>query len=283
MKVRLNLFLEIYLILVIIRHIIAIFNALTRIQLASYGLASVPAEIWNILLSIMMIITLIFILKIKRWAIYIFACIHVINIIIQSSVFGEDLLVLIFVAIAICSIFAALLCIRKNGVSAWRLFFPKNTKQTQNKQSVIKGKILNKSTNDVNNLTIKEIEENGIDKKNENNSYEFEAYLNEVNNHIANLPRNEKGSLDYEKMTSIQRFAYTYKYDSPEIALEDLKQEIKISEETIARIQKEISEAIGGKRLKLRDLLRREQELLDEQNHILLRYSNIKYNNKLLK
>lgn len=282
-KGKLNIFLQLYLILVIIRHIIAIFNAFTKIQLASYGLASVPAEIWNIFLSVIMIFSLSCILKIKRWGIYLFVVIHVINIIIQSLVFDGDLFVLIFVASVICSVLAALLCIRKNGVSAWRLFFPMNNEQPKNEHSVITENIINKDADDLNSLVTEEIDKKVFYEKEEGDSCDCESCLNELDGYISILPHKEDGSVDYEKMTLIQRFAYTYKYDSPEIALKDLKQEIKMREAVILRKKREISESTGGDRIRLRDLLREEQRLLNEQNQIKFKYGNIKCSNKRIR
>ena len=89
---------------------------------------------------------------------------------------------------------------------------------------------------------------------------------------IDTLPQKEDGSLDYEKMTPVQQFAYTCKTESVEVALKDLYADIKALEKSIGKVKKELSSLSGGNRAKLRDFLREEHMKLDELYNLRNKY-----------
>lgn len=264
MKSKLNGFLEIFLWLVIIRHIIALFTVIPQIGMIISGYGSLSIIIWNIVLHITMIVILLNLLKVKKWALYLFGGVQLINIISQTLFFGKDLWELTIVATILCAIMAALLCLRKDGISAWQLFFPKK-EQTQKDELDIEFEMLQ--------------EEDVPNYKNISTEIpEDEINISEITNDevedltIDTLPQKEDGSLDYEKMTPIQQFAYTCKTESVEVALKDLNADIKALEKSIGKVKKELSSLSGGNRAKLRDSLREEQMKLNELYNLRNKY-----------
>lgn len=275
MNSKLNIYLEFFIYLVIIRHIIALFTAIIQILMTISELGSIIAIMWNIILNIVMIITLLYLLKVKRWALYFFGGIQLANIIFQWLVFDKDLVVLSIVAIILCVVMSLLLCIKKNGVSAWRMFFPIKDSTIINHKNIdhniLEDDILMTSDSS---LSVKEskLDINEI-KKNKT----------ELEDHIASLPRMNDGSLNYTNMSNIQRFAYTYTTESPEIALRDLNSDILVKKKNIEKLKKEITLLTGAERIKSRDLLHEEIKLLNELYEIRNKYSKNKYrtwNNK---
>ena len=253
---KLNTILEVFLYLVIIRHIIALFTTIPQIGMTISGYGSMSALAWNFVLHIAMIMILLNLLKIKRWALYLFGVIQLINIAFQSLFFGRDFWELTIVATILCAIMAALLCLRKDGISAWQLFFPKK-EQTQKDELDIEFEMLQEKDAPKHKNISTEIPEDGINTPETTND-EIEDLT------IDTLPQKEDGSLDYEKMTPIQQFAYTCKTESVEVALKDLNADIKVLEKKIVKVKKELSSLSGGNRAKLRDSLREEQMKLDK-------------------
>ena len=265
---KLNTILEVFLYLVIIRHIIALFTTIPQIGMTISGYGSMSELALNFVLHIEMIMILLNLLKIKRWALYLFGGIQLINIAFQSLFFGRDFWELTIVATILCAIMAALLCLRKDGISAWQLFFPKK-EQTQKDELDIEFEMLQEKDAPKHKNISTEIPEDEINISEATND-EFEDLT------IDTLPQKEDGSLDYEKMTPIQQFAYTCKTESVEVALKDLNADIKALEKTIGKVKKELLSLSGGNRAKLRDSLREEQMKLDELYNLRNKYSTKK-------
>lgn len=80
------------------------------------------------------------------------------------------------------------------------------------------------------------------------------------------LPKKKDGSVDYKKMTPQQRFDYTSVIDSPEVAIEDLKDDVAAKNEELEKINARLAKATGGERVELRDLIRAKKKELDELN-----------------
>lgn len=272
MKKNLNSILTIFLYLVILRHIIAIFTSISQLVMAFSGYLSLPVVLWNLAMHVAMIVVLFNILSIKRWAVYALGGIQVVNVAVLILFFRSDFFTSLFVAALLCLLLAALFCLKKEGVSAWRLFFPKTEKEEGNEpdcvdeiESVIEEK--------------KEVEgifvlESSVEKKNEDNKIrKFETSSIQDDDLLKSLPLKEDGSIDYEQMSTIQQFAYTYKTESLEVALKDLNADIKVLEKSIAKVKKELSSLSGGNRAKLRDSLRGEQAKLDELYGLRDKYS----------
>lgn len=265
MKSKLNGFLEIFLWLVIIRHIIALFTVIPQIGMIISGYGSLSVIIWNIVLHITMLVILFNLLKVKKWALYLFGGVQLTNIISQTLFFGRDFWELTIVATILCAIMAALLCLRKDGISAWQLFFPKKEATPKNDQDIEFEMLQEEDAPNYKNIST-EIPEDEINISEATND-EFEDLT------IDTLPQKEDGSLDYEKMTPIQQFAYTCKTESVEVAVKDLNADIKALEKKIGKIKKELSSLSGGNRAKLRDSLREEQMKLDELYNLRNKYA----------
>ena len=262
---KLNTILEVFLYLVIIRHIIALFTTIPQIGMAMSGYVSLFALAWNFVLHIAMIMILLNLLKIKKWALYLFGGIQLINIAFQSLFFGRDFWELTIVATILCAIMAALLCLRKDGISAWQLFLPKEEASPKDNQDIEFEMLQEEDAPNDKNIST-EIPEDEINISEATND-EFEDLT------IDTLPQKEDGSLDYEKMTPVQQFAYTSKTESVEVALKDLNADIKALEKSIGKVKKELSSLSGGNRAKLRDSLREEQIKLDELYNLRNKYA----------
>ena len=272
MKSKLNGLLEIFLYLVIIRHIIALFTAIPQIGMAISGYGSLLVLTWNIVLHVAMIVILLNLLKIKKWALYLFGGVQLFNIIFQSLFFGKDFWQLTIVATILCSVMAALLCLKKDGISAWNLFFPKKEQQLENDQEQDFKILGEEDIKYEENISVKTTEDE-IDNSETTNSEIEDLSLD-------TLPRKEDGSLDYEKMNPIQQFYYTRNTESIEVALKDLNSDIKGLEKVIAKIKKEINSLSGGNRAKLRDSLREEQIKLDELYELRKKFTTNNTNKK---
>ncbi len=133
-KGELNIILKLYIYLVIANHIVGlvITTPLMFTQVSDYH---IPESYlwWNTFLHLAMIYAMFEVLKIKRIGLYILGALQVINIVVQSVDYGRDLWEMLFTSSVVCIIFALLLCLRKNGRSAWRVFFPhkKSTHQRE--------------------------------------------------------------------------------------------------------------------------------------------------------
>jgi hypothetical protein len=237
-----------------------------------------------------MIIILWHLLKEKKWSIYLFCGLQIINVVFQSIFLEGDFLNSLIIAITLCIIMAALLCLKKNGISAWKSLFSRNQGLSAEEQSIlpkIEDAVIEDNTDNLTSQNsedkdsisteqVKEhIEENIIPKESERVISGTTAINDEVEDvSLANLPYKEDGSIDYENMTSVQQFAYTSKTESIKVALMDLNTDIKILEKSIGSIQKELKSLQGGNRAMLRDSLRKEQEKLDELYELRSKYSS---------
>ena len=291
MKNNYNIVLIIFIWMVIVRHIISIVSSIPLIiAWTSSDYISILAIGWNIILSISMIIILWHLLKEKKWSIYLFCGLQIINVVFQSIFLEGDFLNSLIIAITLCIIMAALLCLKKNGISAWKSLFSRNQGLSAEEQSVlpkIEDAVIEDNTDNLTSQNsedkdsisteqVKEhIEENIIPKESERVISGTTAINDEVEDvSLANLPYKEDGSIDYENMTSVQQFAYTSKTESIKVALMDLNTDIKILEKSIGSIQKELKSLQGGNRAMLRDSLRKEQEKLDELYELRSKYSS---------
>ena len=274
MKKNLNSTLTIFLYLVILRHIIAIFTSISQLIMAFSGYLSLPVLLWNLAMHVTMIVVLFNILSIKKWAVYAFGGIQIINVAVLTLFFRSDFFRSSFVAVLLCLLLAVLFCLKKDGVSAWRLFFPKIEEKEDDEhacvdeiESVIEEKDVEETF--VPELSVyKENEEKKIRKSKTSMIQDDDLFKS-----LETLPLKEDGSIDYEQMSTIQQFAYTYKTESLQVALIDLNADIKVLEKSIAKVKKELSSLSGGNRAKLRDSLREEQVKLDELYGLCDKYS----------
>lgn len=274
MKKNLNSTLTIFLYLVILRHIIAIFTSISQLIMAFSGYLSLPVLLWNLAMHVTMIVVLFNILSIKKWAVYAFGGIQIINVAVLTLFFRSDFFTSSFVAVLLCLLLAVLFCLKKDGVSAWRLFFPKIEEKEDDEhacvdeiESVIEEKDVEETF--VPELSVyKENEEKKIRKSKTSMIQDDDLFKS-----LETLPLKEDGSIDYEQMSTIQQFAYTYKTESLQVALIDLNADIKVLEKSIAKVKKELSSLSGGNRAKLRDSLREEQVKLDELYGLCDKYS----------
>jgi hypothetical protein len=124
--------------MVIVRHIISIVSSIPLIiAWTSSDYISILAIGWNIILSISMIIILWHLLKEKKWSIYLFCGLQIINVVFQSIFLEGDFLNSLIIAITLCIIMAALLCLKKNGISAWKSLFSRNQGLSAEEQSIL--------------------------------------------------------------------------------------------------------------------------------------------------
>ena len=124
MKNNFNVVLTVFIWMVIVRHIISIISSIPLlIASISSDYISILALGWNIVLNISVIIILLYLLKEKRWSIYSFCGLQIINVVFQSIFLEGDFLNSLIIAITLCIIMAALLCLKKDGISAWKLLF----------------------------------------------------------------------------------------------------------------------------------------------------------------
>lgn len=291
MKNNFNIVLTVFIWMVIVRHILSIVSSIPLvIAWSSSDYISILTLGWNIGLSISMIIILWHLLKEKQWSIYLFCGLQIINVVFQSIFLKGDFLNSLIIAITLCIIMAALLCLKKDGISAWKSLFSRNKGLSDEEQSIltdVSESIIGDTTDNfvVQNYEIKDaistedvkehFEENVIQAETENEVSELTA-IDDKDISFSDLPHKEDGSIDYENMTSVQQFAYTSKTESIKVALMDLNTDIKILEKSIGSIQKELKSLQGGNRAMLRDSLRKEQEKLDELYELRRKYSSKK-------
>lgn len=293
MKNNYNIVLTIFIWMVIVRHIISIVSSIPLIiAWPSSDYISIIALGWNIVLNISMIIILLYLLKEKRWSIYLFCGLQIINVVFQSIFLEGDFLNSLIIAITLCIIMAALLCLKKDGISAWKLLFSRDQGVSDDEliiSSEIEDAVIEDNTdnlasqNSVDEDSIsadqgkEQIEENIIQKESEREVPEITATNNVVEDiSLTDLPYKEDGTIDYENMTSVQQFVYTSKTESIEVALMDLNADIKTLEKSIGSIQKGLKSLQGGNRAMLRDSLRKEQEKLEELYELRRKYSSKK-------
>lgn len=242
--------------------------------MAFSGYLSLPVLLWNLAMHVTMIVVLFNILSIKKWAVYAFGGIQIINVAVLTLFFRSDFFRSSFVAVLLCLLLAVLFCLKKDGVSAWRLFFPKIEEKEDDEhacvdeiESVIEEKDVEETF--VPELSVyKENEEKKIRKSKTSMIQDDDLFKS-----LETLPLKEDGSIDYEQMSTIQQFAYTYKTESLQVALKDLNADIKVLEKSIAKVKKELSSLSGGNRAKLRDSLREEQAKLEDLYGLRDKYS----------
>lgn len=86
-----------------------------------------------------------------------------------------------------------------------------------------------------------------------------------LSNFIATLPKKGKTEeIDYNAMTTQQRYEYTSLIESPEIAAEDLQADIAAKQKQLEAVQKKLDSAVGGKRTEIRDQMRKLRNELKE-------------------
>ena len=249
------------------------------------------ALLWSTVYPLLMTFILYNILQIKRKALYHLGIIQIANAVLNTLLIDKPILESLFISVGTCLIFAALLCLRKDGVSAWHLLLREYSvlSKEQNSSIIIDEAVVedtadnpaSQNSEDKDSIStdqVKEhIEENIISKESERVISETTAINDEVEDvSLTSLPYKEDGSIDYENMTSVQQFAYTSKTESIKVALMDLNTDIQILEKSIGSIQKELKSLQGGNRAMLRDSLRKEQEKLDELYELRSKYSSKK-------
>ena len=116
-------------IMVIIRHVVQI---VTNIMLLSIGYD--PAVIYNIAIGIIIIPLIVLILMQKKYALYAFFALQVINAIVISYL-TCDWAVHLSVTAIICAVVAAALCLKHDGVSAWKAILGKKDTVTPTQEA----------------------------------------------------------------------------------------------------------------------------------------------------
>lgn len=120
----LNIIVEMVLILIIIRHVIAFF-----VNIMNLILGELAVPLYNICISIIMIISIVLVLNKNKLGVIMFYSLQVVNIIGLAILGTNDIMTNITVTLSICVVFTGLLFIRSNGVSAWSLILKgKNAK-----------------------------------------------------------------------------------------------------------------------------------------------------------
>ena len=234
--------------------------------------------LWSTIYPLAMALILYNLLKIRRKALYQFGIIQFANAVLNTLLIEKPLGEALLISVGICLIFAAMLCLRKNGVSAWNLLLKEEAlEEEQNLSIEIKESAIEETADDsmLQNCEIKDsiskdevkehIEENIIQNEPESKGPELTFIDDKVEDtSLTDLPYKEDGSIDFENMTATQQFAYTSITESVEIALIDLEADIKAYERSIEKIKYEISSSQTVNRAMLRDSLRKEQGKLDE-------------------
>ena len=116
-------------IMVIIRHVVQI---ATNIMLLSIGYD--PAVVYNIAIGIIIIPLIVLILMLKKYALYAFFALQAINAIVISYLTG-DWAVNLSVTAIICTVVAAALCLKHDGVSAWKAILEKKETVTPTQEA----------------------------------------------------------------------------------------------------------------------------------------------------
>lgn len=102
--------------LIIIRHIT---NIMTMIN--SYSLIGFDIAITSVILSIIMITCIVFILKLKKWAVMVFFFLQGIVSVIYTDLGYREMPDAFLPAVFYCAVLYGLLQIKKNGISGWNL------------------------------------------------------------------------------------------------------------------------------------------------------------------
>lgn len=268
MKSGLNLILKWVLYLAIIRHAINIPQQLIKISSGVYDDSICYVTIG---INVVMMVILWSVLKVKKNALNMFFVFQYINALLVGMMEQRgDYVTPLFISTILCGIMAALLFLKKNGVSGWELFYP----SAQRKNCFWKNKDSAEAVKDV-------VSEPEVSVPAESNV--LEKFCTEVQLNSLDIPKKEDGTIDYEAMTVQQQFEYTCATESIAVACKDLKREISRMKKDIKRMEKGLSVCSGGKLAELRDMIRmRKAEVADIESLIPLSYKEKSANNKKL-
>lgn len=268
MKSGLNLILKWVLYLAIIRHAINIPQQLIKISSGVYDDSICYVTIG---INVVMMVILWNVIRVKKNALNMFFVFQYINALLVGMMEQRgDYATPLFISTILCGIMAALLFLKKNGVSGWELFYP----SAQRKNCFWKNKDSAEAVKDV-------VSEPEVSVPAESNV--LEKLCTEVQLNSLDIPKKEDGTIDYEAMTVQQQFEYTCATESIAVACKDLKREISRMKKDIKRMEKGLSVCSGGKLAELRDMIRmRKAEVADIESLIPLSYKEKSANNKKL-
>lgn len=235
--------------LVIVRYAINIFQQFIKMTSGMYDNSICFV---TILVSVIMIILLSNIIRIKRNALNFFFVFQYINALLIGIMEQKgDYLTPFIIATIFSGIMAGLLFLKKDGVSGWKLFYPSIEKVSDPEQI--------KSENEIDEKPQEEfIEPNKSVKE----SVQEQVLSSEQP--IIEIPKKEDGTIDYDAMSIKQQFEYTCKTESLSIAVQDLKKEISRRKKEIKKLEKELSSCTGGKLAKSRDAIRAKRTEVQE-------------------
>ena len=235
--------------LVIVRYAINIFQQFIKMTSGMYDNSICFV---TILVSVIMIILLSNIIRIKRNALNFFFVFQYINALLIGIMEQKgDYLTPFIIATIFSGIMAGLLFLKKDGVSGWKLFYPSIEKVSDPEQI--------KSENEIDEKPQEEfIEPNKSVKE----SVQEQVLSSEQP--IIEIPKKEDGTIDYDAMSIKQQFEYTCKTESLSIAVQDLKKEISRRKKEIKKLEKELSSCTGGKLAKSRDVIRAKRTEVQE-------------------
>ena len=238
--------------------------------------------------NLAIIAILLDLLKIKRKSLYQFGILQLCYAILQTLLLNKPIEENLFVAVGICLIMAAMLCLRKDGVSAWQLLLKEDeqaleTEQNssfESKDSIIGDTQIPKVKNEASAYKSEEPHKGNTIKEDSTNNTKESSPIDEVKNTpLSALPYKEDGSIDFENMTIVQQFTYTSETESVEVALIDLEANINALEKSIEKTKNEINSSHMVNRAMMRDSLRKEQTKLEELYELRSKYAPKKNEN----
>ena len=242
-------------------------------------IAMLLAMVYNLAI----IAILLDLLKIKRKSLYQFGILQLCYAILQTLLLDKPIEESLFVAVGICLIMAAMLCLRKDGVSAWKLLLQEDEQTLEKEQNTpfgSKGSVVEdtqipevKNEAPMDNLEEPHKENTIIEESTSNTSESVLIDKDFKNTPLPTLPYKEDGSIDFENMTIAQQFTYTSETESVEIALIDLEANINAIEKSIEKIKNKISSSHIVNRAMMRDSLRKEQAKLEELYELRGKYT----------
>lgn len=264
---ELNPVLKIILFLAIIRNGIAIFTELVKLSAPVLYDSTISA--YNVIMHIVMVVILVYILKVKRWALTAFFIAQLIGTVACIMIDTNKAATFIIVALALTGFISILLFLKRNGVSGWSLFYGK-----KDKSNIIPN---NKIENDTHyhydlDTTGKDIIADSASSNTtalEEKIVEDENQLNDIETVISSIPRKEDGSIDYEAMDICQQFEYISVTESKEVAIKDLKKEISIRKREVKKLNHELLSMTGGKRTEQRDVIREKENEIQTMESLL--------------
>lgn len=247
-------------------------------------IAMLLAMVYNLAI----IAILLDLLKIKRKSLYQFGILQLCYAILQTLLLDKPIEENLFVAVGICLIMAAMLCLRKDGVSAWQLLLKEDeqaleTEQNspfESKDSIIGDTQIPKVKNEASAYKPEEPHKENTIKEDSTNNTKESSLIDEVKNtSLSALPYKEDGSIDFENMTIVQQFTYTSETESVEVALIDLEANINALEKSIEKTKNEINSSHMVNRAMMRDSLRKKQTKLEELYELRSKYAPKKNEN----